>query len=143
LGSDDDGGWAQVEARRQSAADYIEAVQVDVTANMRAILVDWLVEVADEYKLVADTLYLAVSYLDRYLSAHPLRRNRLQLLGVGAMLIAAKYEEISPPHVEDFCYITDNTYTRQEVVKMESDILKLLEFEMGNPTIKTFLRWAY
>uniref|UniRef100_A0A0D3HW47 Uncharacterized protein n=1 Tax=Oryza barthii TaxID=65489 RepID=A0A0D3HW47_9ORYZ len=140
LGSDDDGGWAQVEARRQSAADYIEAVQVDVTANMRAILVDWLVEVADEYKLVADTLYLAVSYLDRYLSAHPLRRNRLQLLGVAAMLIAAKYEEISPPHVEDFCYITDNTYTRQEVVKMESDILKLLEFEMGNPTIKTFLR---
>jgi cyclin A len=133
----------EVEARRQSAADYIEAVQVDVTANMRAILVDWLVEVADEYKLVADTLYLAVSYLDRYLSAHPLRRNRLQLLGVGAMLIAAKYEEISPPHVEDFCYITDNTYTRQEVVKMESDILKLLEFEMGNPTIKTFLRWAY
>uniref|UniRef100_A0A0E0RJ91 Uncharacterized protein n=1 Tax=Oryza rufipogon TaxID=4529 RepID=A0A0E0RJ91_ORYRU len=130
----------EVEARRQSAADYIEAVQVDVTANMRAILVDWLVEVADEYKLVADTLYLAVSYLDRYLSAHPLRRNRLQLLGVGAMLIAAKYEEISPPHVEDFCYITDNTYTRQEVVKMESDILKLLEFEMGNPTIKTFLR---
>ncbi|EAY83668.1 hypothetical protein OsI_38893 [Oryza sativa Indica Group] len=130
----------EVEARRQSAADYIESVQVDVTANMRAILVDWLVEVADEYKLVADTLYLAVSYLDRYLSAHPLRRNRLQLLGVGAMLIAAKYEEISPPHVEDFCYITDNTYTRQEVVKMESDILKLLEFEMGNPTIKTFLR---
>uniref|UniRef100_A0A0E0BUJ7 Uncharacterized protein n=1 Tax=Oryza glumipatula TaxID=40148 RepID=A0A0E0BUJ7_9ORYZ len=130
----------EVEARRQSAADYIEAVQVDVTANMRAILVDWLVEVADEYKLVADTLYLAVSYLDRYLSAHPLRRNRLQLLGVAAMLIAAKYEEISPPHVEDFCYITDNTYTRQEVVKMESDILKLLEFEMGNPTIKTFLR---
>ncbi|KAF0887707.1 hypothetical protein E2562_002400 [Oryza meyeriana var. granulata] len=130
----------EVEARRQAAADYIEAVQVDVTANMRAILVDWLVEVAEEYKLVADTLYLAVSYLDRFLSAHPLRRNRLQLLGVAAMLIAAKYEEISPPHVEDFCYITDNTYTRQEVVKMESDILKLLKFEMGNPTIKTFLR---
>ncbi|KAG8093019.1 hypothetical protein GUJ93_ZPchr0012g22137 [Zizania palustris] len=130
----------EVEARRQAAADYIEAVQVDVTANMRAILVDWLVEVAEEYKLVADTLYLAISYLDRFLSAYPLRRNKLQLLGVAAMLIAAKYEEISPPHVEDFCYITDNTYTRQEVVNMESDILKLLKFEIGSPTIKTFLR---
>ncbi|KAL5205621.1 hypothetical protein ABZP36_033830 [Zizania latifolia] len=130
----------EVEARRQAAADYIEAVQVDVTANMRAILVDWLVEVAEEYKLVADTLYLAVSYVDRFLSAYPLRRHKLQLLGVAAMLIASKYEEISPPHVEDFCYITDNTYTRHEVVKMESDILKLLEFEMGSPTIKTFLR---
>jgi cyclin A len=51
-----------------------------------------------------------------------------------------KYEEISAPHAEDFCYITDNTYTKQELIKMEGDILKLLQFELGNPTIKTFLR---
>ncbi|XP_037439608.1 cyclin-A3-2-like [Triticum dicoccoides] len=130
----------EVEAPRRPAADYIEAVQTDVTANMRAILIDWLVEVAEEYKLVADTLYLTVSYVDRFLSANPLGRNKLQLLGVAAMLIASKYEEISPPHVEDFCYITDNTYTRQELLTMESDILKLLNFEIGSPTIKTFLR---
>lgn len=130
----------EVEPARRPAANYIETVQTDVTANMRSILVDWLVEVVEEYKLVADTLYLTVSYVDRFLSANPLGRNRLQLLGVAAMLIAAKYEEITPPHVEDFCYITDNTYTKQELVKMESDILKLLDFEMGNPTIKTFLR---
>ncbi|XP_062204163.1 cyclin-A3-2-like [Phragmites australis] len=130
----------ELEPRRRPRADYIEAVQVDVTANMRTILVDWLVEVAEEYKLVADTLYLAVSYIDRFLSANALSRDKLQLLGVAATLIAAKYEEISPPHVEDFCYITDNTYTKQELVKMESNILKLLKFELGNPTIKTFLR---
>ncbi|KAG5613016.1 hypothetical protein H5410_024297 [Solanum commersonii] len=65
---------------------------------------------------------------------------KLQLLGVSSMLIAAKYEEISPPHVEDFCYITDNTYTKEEVVKMEADVLNSLQFEMGNPTVKTFLR---
>ncbi|RCV19236.1 hypothetical protein SEVIR_3G385400v4 [Setaria viridis] len=130
----------EVEPRRRPRSDYIEAVQSDVTANMRTILVDWLVEVAEEYKLVADTLYLAISYVDRFLSANALSRDRLQLLGVAAMLIAAKYEEISPPHAEDFCYITDNTYTKQELVKMESDILKLLQFELGNPTIKTFLR---
>ncbi|OEL36241.1 Cyclin-A3-2 [Dichanthelium oligosanthes] len=130
----------EVEPRRRPRSDYIEAVQSDVTANMRTILVDWLVEVAEEYKLVADTLYLAISYVDRFLSANVLSRDKLQLLGVAAMLIAAKYEEISPPHAEDFCYITDNTYTKQELVKMESDILKLLEFELGNPTIKTFLR---
>ncbi|CAN6356737.1 unnamed protein product [Urochloa humidicola] len=130
----------EVEPRRRPRSDYIEAIQSDVTANMRTILVDWLVEVAEEYKLVADTLYLAISYVDRFLSANTLGRDRLQLLGVAAMLIAAKYEEISPPHAEDFCYITDNTYTKQELVKMESDILKLLQFELGNPTIKTFLR---
>ncbi|WVZ90971.1 hypothetical protein U9M48_037215 [Paspalum notatum var. saurae] len=130
----------EVEPRHRPRSDYIGSVQADVTANMRAILVDWLVEVAEEYKLVADTLYLAISYIDRFLSANALRRDRLQLLGVASMLIAAKYEEISPPHAEDFCYITDNTYTRQELLQMESDILKLLEFELGNPTIKTFLR---
>ncbi|KAG2621724.1 cyclin-A3-1-like [Panicum virgatum] len=130
----------EVEPRRRPRSDYIEAVQSDVTANMRTILVDWLVEVAEEYKLVADTLYLAISYVDRFLSANALSRDKLQLLGVAAMLIAAKYEEISPPHAEDFCYITDNTYTKQELLKTESEILKLLQFELGNPTIKTFLR---
>ncbi|BAS85235.1 Os03g0607600, partial [Oryza sativa Japonica Group] len=131
---------AQVQAKRRPAADYIETVQVDVTANMRGILVDWLVEVAEEYKLVSDTLYLTVSYIDRFLSAKSINRQKLQLLGVSAMLIASKYEEISPPNVEDFCYITDNTYMKQEVVKMERDILNVLKFEMGNPTTKTFLR---
>ncbi|EAZ27746.1 hypothetical protein OsJ_11693 [Oryza sativa Japonica Group] len=149
----------EVQAKRRPAADYIETVQVDVTANMRGILVDWLVEVAEEYKLVSDTLYLTVSYIDRFLSAKSINRQKLQLLGVSAMLIASfthqfknryllriglvdpgKYEEISPPNVEDFGYITDNTYMKQEVVKMERDILNVLKFEMGNPTTKTFLR---
>lgn len=130
----------EVEAKRRPAADYIETVQKDVTSLMRGILVDWLVEVAEEYKLVSDTLYLTVSYIDRFLSANSLNRQKLQLLGVSAMLIASKYEEISPPNVEDFCYITDNTYMKQELIKMESDILNLLKFEMGNPTAKTFLR---
>ncbi|WOL02572.1 cyclin-A3-1-like [Canna indica] len=130
----------EVDPKRRPLAGYMEKIQTDATANMRAILVDWLVEVAEEYKLVSDTFYLTISYIDRYLSFNPINRQRLQLLGVSAMLIASKYEEITPPNVEDFCYITDNTYTKQEVVKMESDILNFLKFEMGNPTVKTFIR---
>ncbi|KAJ4770813.1 Cyclin family protein [Rhynchospora pubera] len=130
----------EVEQKRRPLSNYIETIQQDVTANMRGVLIDWLVEVAEEYKLVSDTLYLTVSYIDRFLSYNAISRQRLQLLGVSSMLIASKYEEIVPPHVEDFCYITDNTYNKQEVVKMESDVLKFLKFEMGNPTIKTFLR---
>ncbi|KAF5808961.1 putative cyclin domain-containing protein [Helianthus annuus] len=130
----------EMEVKRRPKADYIEKVQKDVTVNMRGVLVDWLVEVAEEYKLLPDTLYLTISYIDRFLSANVLNRQRLQLLGVSSMLIASKYEEISPPHTEDFCYITDNTYTKQEVVKMEADVLKTLKFEMGNPTVRTFLR---
>ncbi|XP_022982232.1 putative cyclin-A3-1 isoform X1 [Cucurbita maxima] len=130
----------ETDPRRRPLPDYIGRVQKDISANMRGILVDWLVEVAKEYKLVSDTLYLSISYVDRYLSLNAISRQKLQLLGVSAMLIASKYEEISPPHVEEFVYITDNTYNREEVVEMEADILKSLEFELGSPTIKTFLR---
>nr|GMD88964.1 putative cyclin-A3-1 [Ipomoea batatas] len=130
----------EAQEKRRPLRDYLEKVQKDISANMRGILVDWLVEVAEEYKLLSDTLYLTIDYIDRFLSKKPLSRQKLQLLGVSSMLIASKYEEISPPHVEDFCYITDNTYTKQEVVKMEEDVLNALKFELGNPTIKTFLR---
>ncbi|KAL3828893.1 hypothetical protein ACJIZ3_017695 [Penstemon smallii] len=130
----------EMEAKRRPSPDYLEKIQKDVTANMRGILIDWLVEVAEEYKLLSDSLYLTVSYIDRYLSANVINRQKLQLLGVSSMLIASKYEEISPPDVSDFCYITDNAYSKQDVVKMEADVLKSLRFEMGNPTVKTFLR---
>ncbi|KAM7517022.1 hypothetical protein LguiA_006605 [Lonicera macranthoides] len=130
----------EVEVKRRPLPDYIEKIQKDVSVNMRAILVDWLVEVSEEYKLLSDTLYLTINYIDRFLSVNALNRQKLQLLGVSSMLIASKYEEIKPPHVEDFCYITDNTYSKEEVVKMEAEVLKALKFEMGSPTIKSFLR---
>ncbi|XP_027106043.1 putative cyclin-A3-1 [Coffea arabica] len=130
----------EVEGNRRPLHNYMEKVQKDITPTMREILVDWLVEVVDEYKLVSDTLYLTVNYIDRFLSSHALSRTKLQLLGVSSMLVAAKFEEITPPHIEDCCYITDNTYTREEVVAMESNILMFLNFNTSNPTAKSFLR---
>lgn len=130
----------EIEDKMRPLPNYMEKVQNDISINMRQTLVDWLVEVLEEYKLVSDTLYLTVSYVDRFLSSHALSRNKLQLLGVCCMLIASKYEEISPPHVEDFCYITDNTYMKEEVVEMEEKVLEFLNFEMGTPTTKSFLR---
>ncbi|XP_059286569.1 G2/mitotic-specific cyclin C13-1-like [Lycium ferocissimum] len=130
----------EIEKKRRPLPDYLEKIQKDVTANMRGVLVDWLVEVAEEYKLLVDTLYLTVSHIDRFLSVNVIPRQRLQLLGVASMLIAAKYEEIKPPHAKDFSYITANTFTKKDVVKMEASVLQSLKFEMGNPTTKTFLR---
>lgn len=52
------------ELKFRPKANYMEK-QPDITSSMRTILVDWLVEVADEYKLHAETLFLAVSYVDR------------------------------------------------------------------------------
>ncbi len=106
----------------------MESVQQDVNTSMRGILVDWLVEVAQEYKLVSETLFLAVNYIDRFLSCKVAPRRKLQLVGITCMLVAAKYEEIYAPQIEDFCYITDNTYAREEVLAMEQQVILLLLF---------------
>lgn len=83
---------------------------------MRAILVDWLIEVHLKFKLAPETLFLGINLIDRYLEVAPVTKDRLQLVGVSAMLIACKYEEIYPPEVKDFVYITDSAYTREEVL---------------------------
>ncbi|XP_050878979.1 cyclin-A1-1 [Lathyrus oleraceus] len=128
------------EVKKRPSTNFMEKIQKDINPSMRAILIDWLVEVAEEYRLVPDTLYLTVNYIDRYLSGNAMNRQQLQLLGVASMMIASKYEEICAPQVEEFCYITDNTYFKEEVLQMESTVLNFLKFEMTAPTIKCFLR---
>jgi cyclin A len=113
--------------------------QPDITYSMRSILVDWLVEVAEEYKLQAETLYLAVSYIDRFLSYMSVQRAKLQLVGTACMFIASKYEEIYPPDVGEFVYITDDTYTKKQVLRMEHLVLKVLGFDLSVPTTHLFV----
>lgn len=113
--------------------------QTDINHNMRSILVDWLVEVGEEYKLQTETLFLAVSYIDRFLSFMAVQRSKLQLVGTACMFIAAKYEEIYPPDVSEFVYITDDTYNKRQVLRMEHLVLKVLEFDLSVPTIHLFV----
>merc|ERR1712002_1241291 len=113
--------------------------QPDITFSMRTILVDWLVEVAEEYKLQAETLYLAVSYIDRFLSYMSVQRAKLQLVGAACMFIASKYEEIYPPDVGEFVYITDDTYNKRQVLRMEHLVLKVLGFDLAVATSHLFL----
>ncbi|KAG2498047.1 hypothetical protein HYH03_003808 [Edaphochlamys debaryana] len=124
---------------RRPTAEYLSQ-QPEINSKMRSILVDWLVEVSEEYRMVPDTLYYAVSFLDRVLSVQRVSRSQLQLVGITCMWIAAKYEEIYPPNVGEFSYITDNTYSREQLVQMEEEVLKKLKYELTVPTAKTFLR---
>lgn len=118
--------------------DYLEC-QKDINAKMRSILVDWLVEVHMKYKLKSETLFLAVNIIDRFLEKRPCSRRRLQLVGVAAMLIAAKYEEIYPPEIADFVYICDKAYTKEDILTCEIAILTTLEFNLRVPTCVHFL----
>jgi cyclin A len=128
------------EDRFSITPEYMETVQRDITHNMRSILVDWLVEVGEEYKLTSQTLFLAVNYVDRLLGIRSINRNKLQLLGITCMLVAAKYEEIYPPTIDELVYISDNTYTRKDVVTMESILLTSLQFHLSAPTSWEFAR---
>jgi len=113
--------------------DYVE-MQKDINSKMRAILIDWLVEVQLKYRLSPETLFLTVNIIDRYLSVRPVMRKKLQLVGVVAMMIAAKYEEIDPPRVHEFAYITDHTFSKKDIVNMECQVLMALEYQIAVPT---------
>lgn len=113
--------------------------QTDVNEKMRAMLFDWLVEVHHKFKLLPETMFLTVNLVDRYLEKEAVQRTKLQLVGVTAMLIATKYEEIYPPEVKDFVYITDKAYTREEIIEMESTILRTLEFNITTVSPLRFL----
>jgi hypothetical protein len=92
-----------------------------------------------KYRLRPETLFLAVNLIDRYLSVRTVMRKKLQLLGVVCMLIATKFEEIDPPKVSELVYITDNTYTKAEILSMECTVLVALNFEIAAPTPVHFL----
>ncbi len=120
---------------------YMKGFQTDINDKMRSILIDWLVDVHLKFKLLPETLFLTVNLIDRFLSNNVIMRTKLQLVGVTAMLIACKYEEIYAPEVRDFVYITDQAYTKEEILKAENNMLNCLEFNITTPSSLRFLEF--
>jgi hypothetical protein len=114
-------------------------IQSEVNDRQRSIVVDWLFEVSNQWKLFDDTIHYAVSYMDRYLFLKHQKVDTFQLLGATCMWIAAKYNEIYPPELDDFVYIAADTYSKKSFLRMEADVLSVLNFELSKPTTKTFL----
>lgn len=125
--------YYKAEELKRSPTLYMHT-QDDINPRMRSILIDWLVEVHLKFKLVPPTLYLCVHIIDKYCAGNPVKRAKLQLVGVTAMLLACKWEEIYPPEVKDCVYITDNAYKQKEVLEMEFSILKFFDFNISAPT---------
>lgn len=124
----------------QPLGDYISRSQPDLSERMRAVLVDWLVDVHWKFKLSSETLFLCVSLLDRFLARQPhVPRSQLQLIGATCLLLAAKYEDIYAPEIKDIVHITDKTYTRDEVLQAEVFILNSLRFKLTAPSPLLFL----
>lgn len=108
--------------------------QTDINFDMRAILIDWIIDVHKNYRLFPETLYICISIIDRYLTKKQILRTRLQLLGTTALFISSKYEEIIYPCIEEFTKVTDDAYKKEEVLQMETEIFQLLEFDLTYPS---------
>ncbi|XP_045793223.1 G2/mitotic-specific cyclin S13-7-like [Trifolium pratense] len=118
--------------------DYMDS-QPEINEKMRAILIDWLVDVHTKFQLSPEALYLTINIVDRFLAVKLVPRRELQLVGISAMLMASKYEEIWPPEVNDFVTLSDYAYTHEQILIMEKTILGKLEWTLTVPTPFVFL----
>ncbi|KAI9459180.1 cyclin-like protein [Lactarius psammicola] len=119
--------------------NYMDS-QKDLAWKMRGILTDWLIQVHMRFRLLPETLYLAINIIDRFLSARVVSLAKLQLVGITCMFLAAKVEEIVAPSAVNFLYCADSSYTEAEILQAEKYILKTIEWNMGYPNPIHFLR---
>jgi hypothetical protein len=106
--------------------------QTEITWEMRQTLVDWLLQVHFRYHMLPETLWIAINIVDRFLSRRVVSLGKLQLVGVTAMFIAAKYEEILAPSVDEFVFMTENGYTKEEILKGERIVLQTIDFRVSH-----------
>lgn len=125
--------------KRLKTGDYLHK-QSEINKKMRSILIDWLIQVASRFNLLQETLYLTVHLIDRFLEKHNVNRTELQLVGVTAMLLASKYEEMFAPEIGDFVYISDNAYSKTMIRSMEQKLLRAIDYDLSHPLCLHFLR---
>lgn len=129
----------KLEVDTKPNAEYMEH-QEDLEWKMRGILVDWLIEVHTRFHLLPETLFLAVNIIDRFLSTKVVQLDRLQLVGVTAMFIASKYEEVLSPHVANFRHVADDGFSEAEILSAERYVLTALNYDLSYPNPMNFLR---
>lgn len=115
------------------------ADQPEVNEKMRAMMVDWIIEVHYKFKLVPQTLFLVVNLVDRYLSHKKVPRKKFQLIGTACFLVACKFEEIYSPELRDFCFICDQHYKQEEIIQYEYKVLAAVDFDINFVSSYRFL----
>ena len=129
----------ELEETTMANPDYMEQ-QPDLQWQLRGVLIDWLIEVHQRFHLLPETLFLAVNIIDRFLSMKVVQLDKLQLVGVTAMFIASKYEEVLSPHVQNFKHVADDGFSEEEILGAERYMLGVLQFNLSYPNPLNFLR---
>ena len=115
-------------------------LQTEINSKMRIILIDWLFEVNNKLKFREETFYTTIYIIDAYLSKKFIQRKKFQLLGVTALYIATKLNEIFSGSVKDYVFMTDRAYNEIDIISMESDICKTLNFNFLVPNCLSFFQ---
>lgn len=129
----------KLEFKYRPDPDYMDR-QVEIDWKKRGILIDWLVRVHAHCNLLPETLFLTVNYIDRFLSLKAVEQSKFQLVGIAALFIAAKYEEITCPSVQELAYIVEHEYSVNDILRAERYMIDMLQFNMGWPGPMSFLR---
>ncbi|KAI8066304.1 cyclin-like protein [Gilbertella persicaria] len=129
-----------IEPSMMGNPDYANHQQHEVTWGMRSVLIDWVIEIHYLFGLLPETLFLTVNIIDRFLSKRTVVLGKLQLVGITALFIAAKFEELTTPPLRDFLFMTDNAVNEDELIKAERFILQVLDFRLCYPNPLNFLR---
>ena len=129
----------ELEQRTMPNPDYMDH-QGELEWRMRGVLIDWLLEVHQRFHLLPETFYLTVNIIDRFLTHKVVQLERLQLVGVAAMFIASKYEEVLSPHIGNFVRVADDGFTEAEILSAERYILQVLQYDMSYPNPMHFMR---
>ncbi|KAG5645499.1 hypothetical protein DXG03_005908 [Asterophora parasitica] len=129
----------EIELQTRPNPDYMEN-HPELDWEKRGILVDWILQVHARFNLLQETLFLFTNILDRFLSSRPISLSKLQLVGITAFFIAAKYEETYAPSVAEIAYLADGQYTVEEILKAERYILKTLDWDLRYPGPLGWLR---
>lgn len=128
------------EIRFQLPKNFMKNQTEGITEKMRAYLVDWLAELHFKFKMWAETLFVAIGIVDHYLAKrNNVTKQDLQCLGITALLIAGKYEEIYPPDLKTILKVVNHVVTKDQVLQMEFDVLNVLQFEVTFPSILRFM----
>jgi hypothetical protein len=129
----------ELELKTMPNPNYIDQ-QKELQWRMRGVLIDWLLEVHTRFHLLPETFYLTVNIIDRFLSCKVVQLERLQLVGITAMFIASKYEEVLSPHVGNFKHVADDGFSEQEILSAERYILATLNYDLSFPNPMHFMR---
>lgn len=129
----------ELEKKYMPNPDYIED-QKELEWQQRGLLMNWLVEIHSKLHLLPETLYLATNIIDRFMTLRVVNLDKIQLVGVTALLLAAKYEEVYPPVLSHFAYLTGGNFDENDILSAEKFVLQVLDFELSYPNPLNFLR---